>query len=580
MKTKHTLGALAFSAALAVRVASAASSDFWIPYAATPVSGTPGGKSGLFLIASNAVGGSTAPAPAWITESEPTLLGTSFQGFVTGSAAPAAATPMAMIYAAKGADGNQHLYGLDLANPTGSAAAPEPVQITSLSVPASKSVCAAGQLETQLTAPATLEVVVYVATPEPGSHPGTTGYCSGAPDGKYYLATYGESAKTGPTEIDIPGGTSTFSALANDGNFNALYLNNGDLGGLLYWDSVTKDENLYIHPNFTGPTTLLGGIAGEPIACVNVPAVTNGAKDNLDGALATVNTSAGFKSYQFVASGEVFEFFDGQAAGCITDPDHLYFIGTRNGSTASSLYEESLTSITTPKTLLEAFTSTPTESYSLIGSNGSVVIFQKNSVSSTGLSTTLQTVPVGVTSSKATSIGGPYSGAVIQSFLAPAAGGSSSDPDWLFVVNLNEGSPLTGMSYTSEILNPNGSGIIMRLPPDTVIESFGVFSTELDGNVLEIAGITDTDGGFGGATLALLAVGKVAPPSKVNLTGGSPYKVPAGYEMSVGGFYGTSVAGGALFSLKGAPSIGVALDVSKHVIVQFSLPETNVAPLL
>jgi hypothetical protein len=579
MKTKQALGALAFTAALAVRIASAASTDFWIPYAATPLSGTTGGKSGLFLIASNAVGGSTAPTPAWITESAPTLLGASFGGFVSGSTPPATATPVALIYAAKGADGNQHLYGLDLANPTGSATAPKPAQITSLSVPASKTVCAAGQIETKLASPTTLEVVVYVATPESGSSPGTTGYCSGAPDGQYYLATYGESATTAPTEIDIPGGTSTFSALTNDGIFDALYLNNGDLGGLLYWDSVTKDENLYVHSNFTGPTKLLDGIAGTPVACVNVSAVTNGARNYLGGSsLATVNTSAGFQSYQFVASGEVFEFFDGLAAGCITDPDHLYFVGTRNGSTSSSLYEESLTSITTPKTLLKDFSSTAAESYSLVGSDGSVVVFQKDSVSSTGVSTTLQTVPVGVTSGKATSIGGPYSGTVIESFLAPAAGGSSTDPDWLFVVNLNESS--TGMSYTSEVLDPNGSGIVKRLPADTVIESFGVFSTELDGNVLEIAGITDTDGGFGGASLALLAVGSAASPSKVTLTGGASYKVPASYEMSVSGFDGTSVATGGLFSLKRAASIGVALDVSKHIIVQFSFADTNVAPLL
>ena len=36
----------------------------------------------------------------------------------------ASATPATLIYAATGSDGNQHLYGLDLANPSGSATAP------------------------------------------------------------------------------------------------------------------------------------------------------------------------------------------------------------------------------------------------------------------------------------------------------------------------------------------------------------------------------------------------------------------------------------------------------------------------
>jgi hypothetical protein len=145
MKTQHTLGALAVSLTLAVQAASATSSpDFWIPYAATPVS--TGGKTGLFVIASNAIGGATAPTPAWISESQSTLLGVAFEGFVSGSTPPASATPASLIYTAKGSDGNQHLYGLDLANPTASATAPKPVQITSLSVPASKSLCAAGQM--------------------------------------------------------------------------------------------------------------------------------------------------------------------------------------------------------------------------------------------------------------------------------------------------------------------------------------------------------------------------------------------------------------------------------------------------
>jgi hypothetical protein len=426
--------------------------------------------------------------------------------------------------------------------------------------------------------------VVYEAIPEAGTKPGDTGYCTGVPGGTYYLATYGESATTAPTVIDIPGGTSTLSALTNDGNFDPLNLNNGDLGGLLYWDSSTKDENLYVEPNFTAPTTLLHGVSGTPLACVNGPAVANGAQNFLAGSeLATVSTSAGLKSYQFGPSGEIFEFYDGSAGGCMTDPDHLYFVGTRNGSTTSALYEESLTSITTPKTLLSSFTSSASEGYSLIGANGSVVVFQKYSISSTGsMSATVQTVPVGVTSGKATSIGGPYSGALMTSFLAPAGGGSITGLDWLMLTARNEivSGPTVKVTYSSDVLDPNGSGIAMTVPANTVFESFGPFATELGGNVLEITGITDTDGAFGGASLDLLAVGMSSAPAKLTLTGGGSYKVPVGYEIGVSGFFGTNVASGGLVSLKGAPSIAVALDVRKHIIVPFSLAATNVAPML
>jgi hypothetical protein len=581
MKTKYTAGALALT--LAVKVASAAAPDFWIPYAATPVSGTTGGKAGLFLIASNAVGGSTAPAPQWVAESAPALLGAGFAGFVSEATRPSSATPSTLIYAATGSDGSQHVYGLDLANATGSSTPPKPVQITSLSVPTSKTLCAAGQLETKLTTPSSLEVVVYVATPESGSKPGSVGYCTGVPDGKYYLITYGESASTAPTAIDIPGGSSTLSPLEYDGSFAPLNLDNGNLGGLLYWDSTRKEERLY-NPAFTTATTLETGVVGTPLACVNVSAVTNGAQNFLAGsALDTVSTAEGFKSYQFVPSGEVFEFFAGQAAGCITDPERLYFIGTRNGSTTSTLYEASLTSIGSPKTLLTGLTNSLSEGYSLIGANGSEVVLQKYSVSSSGAeSTTIETVPVGVTSSKATPIGGPYTGAVITSFIAPADGGPITGVDWLMVTTLDEttsGSSVK-MTYTSEALAPNGAGIVMSVPANTAFQSFGPFTSELEGDVLEITGITDTDGAYGGASLELVSVGASSAPVKLTLSGGASYKLPAGYQLSTNGFLGTSVAAGGIYSLKGGPSMGLALDALKHVIVPFSFSNTNVMPML
>jgi hypothetical protein len=584
MNTKSTLGALAATLALTIRItASAATPDFWIPYAASPVSGTSGGKSGLFVVASNKVGGSSAPAPQWITESTPTLLGAAFSGFLGGSTAPASATPATLIYAARGSDGSQHLYGLDLANPSASATAPKPAQITNLSIPSSNSVCAVGQIETDGSKPTTLEVIVYVATPEAGTQPGMLGYCAGVPGGTYYLAAYGKSSSTAPVVVDIPGGTSTLSAITNDGNFTPLYLASGDLGGLIYWNSVTQDENLYTDANFTGASTLLKDVPGTPTACVNGPAVAGGAFDYLGGsALVTVNTSSGFKSYQLQAAGKVVEFFAGLTTGCITDPDNLYFVGTRNGATVSTIYQESLSDLAVPKTLLTGLSSSSSKGYSLIGANGANVIFQEYTVSGTGaVSTTIDRVPVGVTSSKPSALGGPFSGTLVTGVLAPADGGAITGLDWLLVTTLTEtGGATPSLTYASAILDPNGSGTVMSVPANTVLQSFGPFSTEVSGTVLEISGITDTDGGFGGASVALLAVGVSSPAKKLTLNGGAGYKVSAGYEVSASGFRGSSVATGGLFSLDGAPSMGLAIDTVKDTIVPLGFAHTNVMPLL
>ena len=575
MKTTSSLRALAMVIAIGASPAwcSAASPSFWLPYVATPVTGTTGGKSGLFLIPSNAVGSTPAPEPSWVTESEPTLVGAAFQGFLGGSTPPTSVTPALMIYAAKGADGNSHLYGLNLANPSNSTTAPKPTQITNLSVPSSKVLCAAGQSEGNLSTPDTLSVVVYVVTPEAGTKPGQVGYCQGAPDGTYYLATYTDSDTTAPTQVDIPGGTATLSAIENDGNFDALNLSSGALGGLVYWDSVTDDENLYSSPTFTSSTRLLTGVHGTPLACVSETAVVNGEKNSLAGNyLATVNTAAGFESYVLGASGEVTEFYDGTATDCLTDEKSLFFIGTRNGSDTSTLYQEELTALTTPKTLLTGLKSSSTGGYSLIGSDGTVVVFQNYSISGATVSTTVQTVPVGATSGSGKKIGGPYAGTLVTSFLAPTSGS-----DWLFLSTMSESA--SGVSYSSEVLDPEDGATELKVPADTVWESFGPFSTELGGTVLQISGITDKDGGYGGATLSLVTAGASTSPTEITLTGGGSYQVPAGYVLSLTGFFGTSVGAGGLFSPTGA-SIGAAVNVSKHVIVPLPIANTNVMPLI
>jgi hypothetical protein len=48
----------------------------------------------------------------------------------------------------------------------------------------------------------------------------------------------------------------------------------------------------------------------------------------------------------------------------------------------------------------------------------------------------------------------------------------------------------------------------------------------------------------------------------------------------VAGFYGTPIAEGALISVKGGLSMGVALNASKDVIVPISMTAANVLPML
>ncbi|HUE11144.1 MAG TPA: hypothetical protein VMQ54_09415, partial [Steroidobacteraceae bacterium] len=420
---------------------------FWIPYSAAPVSGTTGGKTGLFVIASNDIAAATAPAPQFVTTSPPTILGLAFKGLVSGSTPPTYLTPDTMIYSALGTDGNSHLYGLNLASTT----LPAPTQITSLSVPPSKNICLGGQLEANATDPTTLSVVIYVATPKAGALPGTDGYCQGVVGGTYYLANYTDSSTTAPEVVNIPGGTATFPALLNDGIFIPLNLSSGVLGGLLYWDSVTDDENLYSNATFTSAKTLLSSVQGTPVACVNVIGVINGAKTYLEGSnLETVNTGSGYEAYEFTASGTATKFYGGLASDCFTDASNLYFIGAPSNTAASAIYQEPLALEPTPKTLFSGLPTAETSGFGLIGSNDSTLFFEEYSISGTGaVTSTILSVPEGVTSSGATTLGS-YPGLLYSYFLASPGAGAAAD-DIIFLTERDQVTSTT-ISFSSQVL--------------------------------------------------------------------------------------------------------------------------------
>ena len=553
-----------------------ASPGFWMPFSATPVTGTTGGKSGLLVIPSYAVGSSPAPTPSFITTAEPTLLGATFT-LVGTFTAPTSVTPALMIYAAKGADGNLHVYGLNLTNPTNSSTPPKPVQITNLSVKAPNVICAAGQSQSNLTVPSTLSVVIHVATPT------STSSCASSPTGTYYLVAYTSSATTAPTVLKIPGGTSTLSAISNDGEFVALNSQpSGALGGILYWDSVTHDENFYSTlAGFNGAPSKVPvtGVKGTPLACIGAYSF-NGLNHLGGDYLAAANTAKGYVSYVFTPAGAADEFFAGQASDCVTDTTHLFFLGTASGGTTGALYQETLSSLTAPLTLLPGVTSSGTLQYSLIGSNTAVVVIEKRALAGTTFSTTLETAPVSVKSTSAKTIAGPYAGSTLLTGFLAAPTGQPAIDDQLFLSL--RGETISGttvkVTYSSHLLTPGGTTILTP-PANTVWQAFGPLTNELNGEVLEITGITDTDGGFGGASLHVWPVGHTSGLA-ITLTGGASYKVPGTYLLSAAGFYGTTIAEGALISATTQPSMGVAINAAKTVIVPISMAKTDVLPML
>jgi hypothetical protein len=545
---------------------------FWLPFSAAPVNGTTGGKSGMFLIASTAIADDPAPAPSWVTTNTTTLLGLALNGFVNGSTLPTSETPAVMIYAAEGADGNTHLYGLNLAY--SSATPPVPTQITNLSVPASMNVCSAGQLENDVATPSSLAVVVYVVTPVSGATPGTEGYCPAG--GTYELAHYTDTPTTAPVVVNLPGGTANFSALINDGPFTGLYQNAGSLAGVALWDSADGNLNFYPGETFAGPSTVVANVT-EPLAIFSRTVEYGVVWTGGDNYLFNGTTAGTTTAYRVNASGSAVGFFFGTVAGAVQDDNNLYFIGYPGSSTTPAIYKEPLSFSGVANLLSSALPApSPSELSTLIWSNDSVLIFE-NATSGAGSSSySLLSVPVATASTSATTIAGPITGNLASAFMASPSG-TDTAADILFLSTINESGGVT--SFSSQVLT--ASGTVEQTTPNSVFGSFGTLTTELLGDVWEIQGITDTSGGYGGGTIEQLNVGSLAKTA-ITAAGGAAYTVPTGYGLSMTGFYGTSVAVAQLYSLNSITQhfAAGAIDVSHHVILPLTLANTNVTPML
>jgi len=413
---------------------------------------------------------------------------------------------------------------------------------------------------------------MYVTPGQAGAKPGTVGYC-GWGTGTFELAHYTDSPTVAPVTLNIPGGTTLLSALQNDIGFTPLYQTSGALGGIVLWDASTGNLDFYSDATFTSSSTLLSNVSA-PVACVNANAIANGNLSAGGRLLANVTTASGTTAYQITAAGGAPEqFFAGDASSCVADSKNLYFIGTPSGGTASAIYQEPLAATPPAQQLFTLPTITSTEGSSLIGSNGSLLFFENYSESSGSVTSSIFSVPEGVASTSATAVGSPYSGNLESTFLASPTGNAAND--LLFVTALDETS--SGVNYSSQLLS---SSALVGNFPDTVLGTFGPLSPELDGNILEIDGVTDTNGGYGGGTINALELESLTP-APLTTTGGSAYTVPSGYVISLNGFYGTNIATGFMLSVATptAPYIGVALDLSHQVILPLNLTNSSVQAL-
>jgi hypothetical protein len=534
---------------------SGSGSSFYLPFVATSTSG---GETGLFVVPSN----NPASSPTFVTQTPAgdqviTMLGLSKSLTSNSSNVVTASSPYALLYIATGSDGKAHAYALNLSDVT---VAPAATQISSLSLGSVADICGiVGSAQTRISDPTTLFVVLH-------TNSGGATSCGSGGD-VYEVIHYTDSATTAPTVIDIATPTPVNPLVP-------LYTSGGALGGLVLLNSITSSLDFYDDNTFTNPTVLATGVTSWS-DLADDSAVDNTGDVGATIAFLSLTTSNGTSLWRVTASGVAANVYTatGTLEG-VADQNNIYFTDTTLGS-SQGIYQEALSG-GTPTQLYSASVSglTIPPHYTLIGSNGTDLVLVRNDfVMSGGMSMAVANLPVG-TATSPTVIAGPFSG-VVTAALCPATFGNVTSDDLL--VNVAPG-PLSGSTtstaYSTEILTP--AGAVKQAP--LANSTFGALLSCDNGfgSVLQIRGITDTSGGYGGGAVNALDLGTLAATQLGTTSGSGSYTVPSGDQLSAI-FLSNTIGLGGAFPVSGSGSSGIAVDLSKSELVAVSVPYSNVS---
>jgi hypothetical protein len=558
-----------------VKVACSAGSTgggaYWIPYSATPSGATPAGKNGLFLIPSDKL--SSSPAPAFVTTDTTQLLGIGTQ--LTTKSGAVVYSPQVLMYADTASNGTTKIFGLTLA---GTSSIPTPTQISNLALPKTQQICQVGSSSslTDITQPTTLFVLIEV---------GTAAQCASG-GGAFEVVHYLDSATTAPVVVSV-----------NTTEFNSIY-QSGKLTALLLFDSATNSLDVYVDDTFTSPTQKIPGLTNA----LYLSSVLDETTLSTSGAFLSVTTTgAATELYRIdgdsLAAALVQNVMTGSINNVIQDDNNLYYMVLTPGASSSTTATFNQVALTggTPKLLYTAPAYTNTTSFSryqLVGSNDSVLAFALSVTPTTGglqdptkATATVYTVPVGTTSSTpATLANYPAGDALVEAFLAAPSGGSLSSSIFFGTVRNASGSLSAPTIAYSAVSIPLNGGAAAHPIANSVYGPLAVISTRVFDTVWQVTNITDTNGGFGGGTANVVTVSNLTD-TPFTTTGGGDYVFPAGFSGSLEAIFSNNIAIGfftnsaaAIAGTAPLQETGAAADLTTNFFYPVALQNTFVLP--
>ena len=463
--------------------------------------------------------------------------------YSVGGANGVSLTPFAQLFAAKGADGNIHLYKSQLAN---SAAPPTPVQFSSFAVPATDTICPyPNQGYSKITDPTTafIGITVYTAAQIAADAAACT---DGNPAGVIYLIHSSDAVSTAPIVV-----TNILIGAQITEAFDAT----GAMTGLIAFDT-SQNLNFYPAvgglPSFASPRVLVAGVTDNHTYNAALFRRSGGLLAGGSESFISVHSAAtGLNSlWRVNASGTATDVLDTSATiadSGVYDDNNYYFSTSVLGATQTYTY------YAVPLTAGSAsiLTSSP-DDYTIIDSDGTRLILTGTVLSGTSFASNLVTLPISSPGSGFTTLASSTSGSLLASL--------DYASDQLFV-NVSSSTGISG-----EVITATGQ---VKSPLTAGIDYFNFGSTGFGGtggngaNILAVEGIPPGVSDEGGGTLYNISVSTLArTPVTQN---GSPYVVPAG--TTVAGFsFGSGIVEGIGYSATNG-FFGFIVDTTKNQIV-------------